>query len=476
MRKSVLQALTTEVPAVDSAAKAPARAAELHVLYPPELAQSIPIDGRGVTLGRQPGDETPPLLHTLVSRKHFAIEWDEHRHFHTGVDLGSSNGSAIDGIPAKTPLALRDGSVLRVGPALIVYERGGVAVDDGRSDDAAMPGRSCAARELRAAIRRLATDPAAVLVSGETGTGNESIAREVHRASGRRGPLVALNCAALAPHLLESELFGHVRGAFSGATQDHPGMFRAAHGGTLLLDEIGELELSLQPKLLRALQENAVRPVGATRDVSVDVRVIAATNRDLAAQVERGAFRRDLHARLALWEIAVPPLRERRADLFMWLERLYARFREVRGMPPAALPVLDTAVAEALLLHAWPDNLRGLDKVAHTLGVAADRPLTLADLPGAVGSARPPAPASSEAGPPDERSGERAVARGEKAAAKPSVPTREELAEVLAKHGGSVRATAKHFDRDRKQVYRWLQQYGLKGAAKSAVDDEDEGE
>jgi transcriptional regulator with GAF, ATPase, and Fis domain len=403
-------------------------------------------------------------LHTLVSRKHFAIEWDAARHFHTGVDLGSGNGSSIDGIPAKTPLALRDGSVLRVGPALIVYERSSApaATDDGEVALAAIPGHSAAARALRTAVLRVAKDPAAVLVRGETGTGKESIAHEIHRLSGRRGPLIGLNCAALAPHLLESELFGHVRGAFSGATHDHLGLFRAANGGTLLLDEIGELELSLQPKLLRALQENAVRPVGATRDVPVDVRVIAATNRDLAARVESGDFRRDLHARLALWEIHVPPLRERRADLFIWLDRLHARFREARGLAPAPLAVLETTAAEHLLLHELPDNLRGLDKIVHTLAAApVDRPLTLSDLPSAFGSARP-APAEP-AITPVESSGERAVNAGPKPSVKPPVPTREELTEVLAQNGGSIRATARHFDRDRKQVYRWLELYGLKG-------------
>jgi transcriptional regulator with GAF, ATPase, and Fis domain len=398
MRNSELQALTTEVAGSAVSPELEPRAAALHVVYPPELVQTITLDRPQMTLGRQPGDGTPPLLHTLVSRKHFTIAWDAEHHFHTGVDLGSSNGSSIDGIPAKTPLALRDGSVLRVGPALIVYERTGAAAveDSDAAIEAAIPGRSAAARALRAQVARVAKDPAAVLVRGETGTGKESIAHEIHRLSGRRGALIALNCAALAPHLLESELFGHVRGAFSGATQDHQGLFRAAHGGTLLLDEIGELDLALQPKLLRALQENAVRPVGATRDVHVDVRVIAATNRDLAAQVETGEFRRDLHARLALLEIEVPPLRRRRADVFIWLERLHARFRQTRGLAPAPLPVFDTAAAELILQSEQPDNLRGLDKLVHALSaLPSDRPLALSDLPTALASGAAPAVSAS---------------------------------------------------------------------------------
>src|SRR6185295_11015283 len=172
-----------------------------------------------------------------------------------------------------------------------------------------------------------ATDPAPVLLHGESGTGKERIAGELHRLSGRKGRLIAVNCAALSRELVESQLFGHQKGAFTGATELHPGYFRAAQGGTLFLDEIGELSLEVQPKLLRAIQQGEVQAVGSTQPAHVDVRVVAATNRELQQAVNAGQFRADLYARLSLWELRVPPLRERRADLFPWIDRLHGRWR-----------------------------------------------------------------------------------------------------------------------------------------------------
>ena len=229
----------------------------------------------------------------------------------------------------------------------------------------------------------MAADPSPVLLTGATGTGKEFIAREIHRLSGRSGKLVAVNCAVLNPQLVESQLFGHVRGAFTGAHTDQPGLFRSAEGGTLMLDEIGELPLDLQPKLLRVLQEKEVCPIGGTRNVAVDVRVIAATNRDLPALVESGGFRQDLHARLALWEIRVPSLQRRRADVLLWLERLLARWRAARELAAVPALALDAQAAEALLLQTWPDNLRGMDRLVHAVGEVAGtgRALALGDLP-----------------------------------------------------------------------------------------------
>src|SRR5690606_21362403 len=201
----------------------------------------------------------------------------------------------------------------------------------------ALPGTSMPAQRLRAAVAAAASDRAPVLVLGETGVGKEKIAAELHRLSGRQGPLVAVNCAALSAQLIESQLFGHVRGAFTGATQERAGLFRAATGGTLFLDELGEMPLELQPKLLRAVELGEVVAVGSTQPHRVDVRLIAATNRSLTDEVVAGRFRRDLYARLALWEIAAPPLRSRRADIIDWIDRLHRLWWEPRGEPPAPL-------------------------------------------------------------------------------------------------------------------------------------------
>ncbi|MEQ8982534.1 MAG: sigma 54-interacting transcriptional regulator, partial [Deltaproteobacteria bacterium] len=171
--------------------------------------------------------------------------------------------------------------------------------------------------------------------------------------------------------LIESQLFGHKKGAFTGATSDQPGLFRAAEGGSLFLDEIGEMPLALQPKLLRAIQEKEIRSVGGTETEQVDVRIIAATHQDLVQRAKDKSFRQDLYARLALWQLEVPPVRERRRDVLSWVHRLYGAWREDRGMDEDRLD-FDLEAAETLLLSKWSENLRGIDRFVHE--IAARRP------------------------------------------------------------------------------------------------------
>ena len=449
---------TTAVPSRPSSRAQRLAAAELRVVMPTPLTATIPVGAERLVLGRQsetPGE--PEIVDVSVSRKHFAIEWDAGGGFHTGIDLGSSNGSFIDSVRAVTRLPVTDGSVIRLGPAVVMVYQSPAAAD---GDDAAapsreaIPGQAAPTRALRAAVARVAADPSPVLLIGETGTGKEHIAEEIHRLGGRRGDLVAVNCAALTPALIESQLFGHVRGAFTGAQETQPGLFREADGGTLFLDEIGELPIDLQPKLLRAIQEREIRPVGSTRSFAVDVRVIAATNRNLTKQVDDGTFRRDLYGRLSLWEVTVPPLRRRRGDLFMWIERLRRRWLSERSRPtPAQDWVFEANAAEALLLREWRDNLRGVDRLVHALaGADADRapaspPLSFGQLPSwlweqaSAETAPAPAPAAEPSRP---------------------APKREELIDALARHDGSVRATARYYGRDRRQIYRWMEAFGLR--------------
>jgi DNA-binding NtrC family response regulator len=213
--------------------------------------------------------------------------------------------------------------------------------------------------EIRRVIERVAGTPATVLISGESGTGKEIVARSLHRRSDRAAaPFVKINCAAIPEGLLESELFGHEKGAFTGASSSKPGRFELADGGTLFLDEIGEMPLSAQPKLLRALQEGRFYRVGGTETVSVDVRLIAATNRDLRREVAEARFREDLFYRLHVVPLSLPPLRERRADIpdlaRFFVARVNRRLRrDVSGLEPAAL--------ERLAAHDWPGNLRELE-------------------------------------------------------------------------------------------------------------------
>jgi transcriptional regulator with GAF, ATPase, and Fis domain len=424
----------------------------LSVVYPPELVGAIRLEEDEVVLGRE-CDGAGRLVHRTVSRRHAELAWDAGAGMHRVRDLGSHNGSSVDGRSiAGDPTAIMDGTVMRLGDVLLVYEATRTAVPDSPwVSNAAIPGESFAARLLRSEVARAAPDPSPVLLVGDTGTGKESIAREIHRLSDRSGELVALNCAALARELVEAQLFGHVRGAFTGAADSQPGLFRAAHEGTLFLDEIGELPLDLQPKLLRAIQEREIQPVGAAHPVKVDVRIVAATNRDLAADTDSGAFRRDLYARIALWEIRVPPLRARRRDLLAWMALLHQAWRSRRAGPPQAL-VLDPDAAEALLLAPWTENLRGVERLVHMIGTELNGgAIGLEDLPDWVlgRTASPSQPVAEKEG---NGGGE-----GRK-----HTPSKEELTEVLAMYGGSIRATARHYGRDRRQVYRWIEAYGLK--------------
>ncbi len=241
-------------------------------------------------------------------------------------------------------------------------------------------GRSPAMRSVLDLVERIAPTRTTVLITGESGTGKERIARAVHQGSDRRdAPFLVVNCGALPESLMESELFGHEKGAFTGAATRHLGLFREANGGTVLLDEVGELPLALQVKLLRVLQERCVRPVGAAQEVPVDVRVLAATNRDVEAAVADGTLRQDLYYRLNVIRIELPPLRDRREDIPLLAERFVRRFaqemdKDVIGFTADA--------ARALTVHAYPGNVRELENIVErAVALAATRAIGLGDLP-----------------------------------------------------------------------------------------------
>jgi DNA-binding NtrC family response regulator len=256
-----------------------------------------------------------------------------------------------------------------------------------------LEGASAAVCRLREAIARVAATSATVLIRGESGVGKELVARELHALSPRaRAPFVAENVAAIPHDLLESTLFGHARGAFTSATGDRKGLFRQADGGTLLLDEIAELPLDLQPKLLRALEERSVRPVGSDHTAPVDVRFIAASHDDLEVAVRRGRFREDLYYRLAVLEVEVPPLRDRGGDILVLATRFLA---EACGRAHVDPPALHPSTAERLLRYRWPGNVRELRNAMERAAILShdglvrpsDLPARIADLP-----ADPPAP------------------------------------------------------------------------------------
>jgi DNA-binding NtrC family response regulator len=242
-------------------------------------------------------------------------------------------------------------------------------------------GASAPIRAVNALIERVADTDATVLISGETGTGKELVARALHRCSRRRhAPLVTVNCAALPAGLFESELFGHVRGAFTDARTDKKGLFVQAHRGTLFLDEVAEMPLEMQAKLLRAIEVRAVRPIGASDEVSVDVRLVAATHRDLRACIDAGTFREDLFYRIEVVMLTMPPLRSRGNDILVLTQMFLAQFARQHGR---AEPRISSAAAQRLLAYGWPGNVRELRNcVERAVALSRFDELGVDDIPG----------------------------------------------------------------------------------------------
>jgi DNA-binding NtrC family response regulator len=296
-------------------------------------------------------------------------------------------------------------------------------------------------------LERVARSDSTVLLEGESGTGKELAAEGLHRESGREGPFVAVDCGAIPPTLIESELFGHARGAFTGAVADKAGPFEEADGGTLLLDEIGELPLELQPKLLRALETRAVRRVGENQPRPFSARVVAATNRTLAQEVAEGRFRQDLYFRISVIRVRLPPLRERRDEI----PRLVAHFLGQLGQDPAAPP--PEAMMHMLCAHAWPGNVRELRNVVERLAL----------VPGMSpqfylgGGAEAPGPGAAVAGAafdldaPFHEGKRRTVEQFE----------REYLARHLDRAGGNISELAREIGLSRQSCHRLLSRYGL---------------
>jgi len=232
-------------------------------------------------------------------------------------------------------------------------------------------GRNSKIREIESLVMRVAPTASTVLIEGETGTGKELVARAIHDMSGRRGEFVAVNCGSISPELLESELFGHTRGAFTGAQSARDGLFSYAHNGTLFLDEIGEMPLAMQAKLLRVLEQHMVRPVGSDKEIPVDCRVIAATNRDLEQAIHKGRFREDLYYRLNVLSVTVPPLRERRDDIPILAHHFSRKLAAEIGVPPIPFSHSDMIHLQA---YDWPGNVREIKNVI-------ERSLLLGKLP-----------------------------------------------------------------------------------------------
>ncbi|MEO7109789.1 MAG: sigma 54-interacting transcriptional regulator [Polyangiaceae bacterium] len=383
-------------------------------------------------------DPTVSRLHAEMEPRHDGI-WIR--------DLGSKNGTYVDGVQVVMARVPERGTI-RLGSTVIAVSPADVETRVELWPDphfGSMVGSSVAMRELFATIARVAATTSTVLVQGETGTGKELVAHALHDASPRKeAPFVVVDCAALPENLLESELFGHAKGAFTGASQSREGAFESANGGTLFLDEIGELPLSMQPKLLRVLESKTVRRLGETNHRPIDVRIVSATHRDLRAMVVSGAFREDLYFRLAVLPLQVPPLRQHMDDVIPLLDHFL----------PSATPDQKTELLREALDLPWLGNVRELRNFverAVAFGAKQARAMT---------SIAPP--------PPSEKIATEATSAGDSAFAASFEKSfrdfhddveREYLKRLLARHNGNVTAAAQAAGIDRTYIYRLVRKY-----------------
>jgi len=410
---------------------------------PPACSRVVDFDQR-LFIGRHPPDEAEPDQQTwvvpdrLLSSEHAEISevdgtWEL-------CDLESRNGSVVDAVSAQPRLKLRDGSMIFVGSQVAIFhvmtdaERAAIA-EELRDPVAPVPTCNPALALLCSMLKKLAPTDGEILLTGETGAGKEVYAHAIHRLSGRQGKLVAINCAAVPRELVESELFGYLRGAHSQANASKTGIIEEAEGGTLFLDEIGDMAPELQTKLLRFTQDRMLTPLGGTRAKRVDVRIVAATSRTSAPQSGQGGLRQDLAARLGAEPIRIPPLRDRLEDL----GALIGFFLGDRLKP------FDQQAFQALALHAWPGNVRELQKVLTTAeALSRESPKILPEhLPQAIAAT----PRRIRASP---------VGR----AMRPP-PSAIELEDVIRRFEGNMMRVARELDRKPALVYRWAKRYKI---------------
>ena len=402
--------------------------------------------GRRATLFIE--DEQMSRCHAVVRK--VAAGWEL-------VDAGSKNGMALNGERCVRAILI-DGDVVEIGGTMLVFRESGPAAAGAMASDRdlADPAEQAAPAAFRTLalelerrmteLRCIATSNVTVLATGESGTGKELVARAIHELSGRPGPFVAINCGAIPPNLVESELFGYRRGAFSGARDDREGLVRRAHRGTLFLDEVAELPPESQVALLRVLQEGEVRPVGASDAIAADVRVVAATHQCVQSRIAAGRFREDLYARLAGFELTLPPLRDRSEDVGSLIASILGRLG-----PDAAGVTLHPATARALLTYSYPMNVRQLEQALRTAVVlCGGGPIRVEHLPEPIRLHR----ASTGAGLRPE---DRAV--------------RERLVEILRQTRGNVTAAGRAMGKAPIQVRRWCQRFAIDLASFRARDE-----
>jgi transcriptional regulator with GAF, ATPase, and Fis domain len=395
------------------------------------------------------------LKEETVSRVHFEIIRDAKGYLLR--DLRSTNGTFLDGAEVREAY-LRSGSVVTVGTVQLKFQPFEERIEILPSDKEKLGdlvGRSLRMREIYGLLERIAPTEATILIEGETGTGKDLIAHTVHQFSRRKsGPFIIVDCGAVAGNLIESELFGHEKGAFTGANTTRQGAFELAHGGTIFLDELGELSLDLQPKLLRVLEQREIRRVGGNRTIKVDIRVIAATKKDLKNEVEKGKFREDLYFRLSVVPIYMPPLRERKEDIPLLVGEFMKRIAGENQEPPA----LSAETMDILLAHDWPGNVRELRNVlerAVYLGKATggDGMIQFLNIagPAGAGSGAPTGLETFDANLSYRDNKERWSDEFEK----------RYLKWLLARSEGNISRAAREADMDRKYLHKLLKKHNI---------------
>lgn len=422
----------------------------------PMLPPAFPLTRERVVLGREPpSDLVLPV--TAVSRTHAELTWE--RGAYIIRDLGSRNGVLVNGRRVQSD-RLEPFDEIRIGDAIFKFVAGSaeqyaaypidgstLAIGRGRSKQPSLLVGGYQMDLIVAQLERIAPAELSVMLFGPSGTGKEVVASELHRLSGRSGPFCAVNCAAIPANLLESELFGYKRGAFSGAERDKPGLIRGAHHGTLLLDEIGDMPLDAQAKLLRVLQAKEVLPLGATQPERVDVRVVSATHRDLRRLQGEGRFREDLFARLNEFQVRLPPLHERKEDTYALVRAFLAR----HGRPELSVSV---PFMVALLHHDFPYNVRELEAaIKRAVALSTSPRLEVELLPDAIREAV--VDYGKAAGHSD------ALDPAEDPAGGLFTPSEAELRAMLVAQHGNVAAVGRELGKARMQIHRWMKRYGI---------------
>jgi two-component system response regulator GlrR len=429
-----------------SRALAPGRQ-QLMVMAGPDRGRSRALDREEITVGKR-RDADLVLTDPTVSRQHCVVVATP---FGPLIrDLGSRNGVRIDGNWIQAAY-LRNGALVRLGDTALVLESSDPLDETDETRElrlGATLGHSAAMRRIFEIVPRIANSDASVLIEGETGTGKTLLADVIHKRSPRhRGPFIVIDCGAIPASLIESELFGHERGSFTGATAARAGAFEAAVGGTVLFDEVGELPLDMQPKLLRAIEQRVIRRVGSNEDRAMDVRILAATNRNLEEEVRRGRFRSDLYYRLAAVRLAIPPLRERREDIPVLANYFLHRFG---GDGAAALP---QAMMDSFLRQSWPGNIRELRNAverAVLLGGAGGPEMTM--MMAATATPTPtPQPSGDDDSAPFRELKERAIDGWE----------RDYLERLLRRAEGNISRASRIAQMDRNYLRELLRKHGL---------------